>query len=105
MAACLAAFVLTPAAAGEPPTGAGGARPQITTLYLFVHCLGDGMDRALTERYTGLWRELFTREAANTANAICMLSSGTASLGVADEAKKAFGDRCFIDPNDDSIDI
>lgn len=104
VAAFVAAFVLNPAAAGEPQAGTGGSRPQITTLYLFVHCLGDGMDRALTKTYTGLWRELFTREAANPANAICMLSSGTASLGVAEEAKKAFGDRCFIDPNDDSID-
>ncbi len=61
MAACLAAIVLIPAAAAEAPAGAGRPRPPITTLSLFVHCLGDGMDRALTERYTGLWRELFTR--------------------------------------------
>jgi hypothetical protein len=102
--AVFAVGLLIPAAAADPPAAAGTPRPPITKLYLFVHCLGDGMDPVLTAKYVGRWRELFAREAANPANAICMLSSGTASLSVAEEAKRAFGDRCFIDPRDDSVD-
>jgi len=92
---CFVALV-PPASRGVEPA----ARP-VTTLYLFVHCLGDGMSEAERAPYERRWADLFGRVGGDPNTAICFLSSGSASLAVAEMARGSFGDRCFVDPRDD----
>jgi len=91
--------LVPPAALGAEPTAA--VRRPVTTLYLFVHCLGGSMSAAERADYTERWRDLFGRVGGDPETAICFLSSGEASLAVAELARKSFGDRCIVDPRDD----
>jgi hypothetical protein len=91
--------LVPPAALGAEPTAA--VRRPVTTLYLFVHCLGGSMSAAERADYTERWRDLFGRVGGDPETAICFLSSGEASLEVAELARESFGDRCVVDPRDD----
>lgn len=96
-AGLLVALVAASASRAEPPAA---PRP-IDTLYLFVHCISESMPAASLAKYRERCRELFDRVGGDPDTAICFLSSGPASVEVAEVARKSFGDRCIVDPRDD----
>lgn len=81
------------------------APPPITTLYMFVHCLGKWDQPGTREAYTAKWKSLLETESANPASAVCFLTSGEDSIALADWARERFGSRCFVDPNANGPDV
>lgn len=77
------------------------AGKPIDTLYLFVHCSTGEWDKPETrDAYLTKWRELLQSVGSTETNAICFLSSGEESKEVAEYAQQFFGDRMFLDPDD-----
>lgn len=94
--------VVGPAAQAESPQVAA---PPLTTLYLFVHCLGKWDQPGTREKYVTKWKELLEPEAADPTKAVCFLTSGDDSLALADWARAKFGSRCIVDPNDNGPEV
>jgi len=75
---------------------------EIKTLYLFVHFVlpEDAEDQ---RKYVGRWEELIRREGPVRENALCVLTIKPRDLVELDALSvEHFGDRCFLDPCDDS---
>jgi hypothetical protein len=81
------------------------ATPPITTLYLFVHCLGKWDQPGTREAYTAKWQALLESESTNPAAAVCFLTSGEDSVALADWARTKFSSRCFIDPHANTAEV
>ena len=75
---------------------------KIETLYLFVHCLGKWDRDDVRESFTEKWRKLLTTEGPKRQNAVCFLTSGPEASATVDLAKQMFGERCIVDPFDNS---
>ena len=74
---------------------------KIKKLYLFVHPMPRHPDTL--KRYMPLWERLIADEGPTEENAICVLSNSPKEMELLRTwAKKAFGNRCVIDPNDNS---
>lgn len=73
----------------------------IDTLYLFVHPVPRRAD--VRKIFMAKWRTLFDDVAGDESSAICVLSNeGHGMAELRDMAAAAFGDRCILDPRDDS---
>lgn len=103
----LASLALLALFAGiDPPTGRADSptkQRSISTLYLFVHCLGDWESAAVRKEYSEKYKTLFATEGPKKDVAICMLTCGPESKAIADLARQTFGDRCIVDPDDKSL--
>ncbi|NLF68677.1 MAG: hypothetical protein GX575_06420 [Candidatus Anammoximicrobium sp.] len=76
---------------------------RISTLYLFVHPMP--RRAPIREEFMAKWEKLFAAEGPKEENAICVLSNAPQEMEVLRAmAKKYFGQRCIIDPSDNSID-
>src|SRR6185295_4970252 len=90
-----------PIANAEQP--AVGRKGKISTLYLFVHCLGNWDSDAVRRDYADKWQSLFAQEGTKEDSAICFLTSGPESMAIVELARKTFGQRCIVDPVDNSM--
>ena len=88
------------AAAVVPPTPT--AEQNITTLYLFIHCLGSWDHDGVRNEYTAKWRALLTAEGSKPDTAVCFLTSGPEASATVELARQLFGPRCIVDPDDKS---
>ncbi len=74
--------------------------PQLT-LYLFVHPMP--RREPLITDYTLKWEKLFMGEGHKSNNVLCLLSNSAEDMpGLVKLGKKYFGDRCIVDPSDNS---
>ncbi|MFC1461111.1 hypothetical protein ACFLQR_01155 [Verrucomicrobiota bacterium] len=75
---------------------------QITKLYLFIH----PMPRRTHTRqqYMAKWEKLIIDQGPNEENAICILSNAPKEMEkLKNLAQRYFGQRCIIDPDDNSV--
>ena len=74
---------------------------KISKLHLFVH--PTPRHPATLDRYFPLWQRLMAEEGAKQENAICLLSNSPKECETLRTwARESFGDRCVLDPTDDS---
>ena len=77
--------------------------PPLTRLHLFVHPMPR---RASTrDEFMAKWEELIRTDGPREDCALCILSNAPKEMALLLETAKAhFGERCIVDPNDDSKD-
>jgi len=73
----------------------------VTKLHLFVHPVPRDPETLAT--LMPLWRGLIEREAQDHHTALCLLSNSPKEMKLlAEWGQGSFGERCFLDPNDNS---
>ncbi|GDY21179.1 hypothetical protein LBMAG56_25250 [Verrucomicrobiota bacterium] len=97
-----AAAVASSAVASATISPTATTEQTITTLYLFVHCLGSWDHDGVRNEYTAKWRALLTAEGPKPDTAVCFLTSGPEASATVELAKQLFGPRCIVDPDDKS---
>lgn len=71
------------------------------TLYLFVHAMP--RTEQLVEKYMAKWEELFIEQGPKDNNVLCLLSNSAKDMpALTALGKRYFGERCIVDPSDDS---
>lgn len=74
----------------------------LSNLYLFIHAMP--RRRQTREEYLTKWQELIAAAGPDEHNVICILSSGGADMApLVEPARAHFGERCILDPDDDSV--
>lgn len=104
----LIAFIIAScwAADGDQPQASrDGTTSTISTLYLFVHCLGKWDQPGTREAYTTKWKALLEEASSDPTSAVCFLTSGEDSVALAEWARTKFGPRCFVDPHANGADV
>jgi hypothetical protein len=71
------------------------------TLYLFVHPMP--RTQPLIKNFKAKWEKLFIEEGHKENNVLCLLSNSAEHMPeLTDMGKKYFGERCIVDPYDNS---
>ncbi|NLS96950.1 MAG: hypothetical protein GXX96_32840 [Planctomycetaceae bacterium] len=87
----------------SPATEKHGVEKQISTIYLFVHPMP--RRASIREEYMAKWQKFLAAEGPKEENVICVLSNSPEEMELLRAmARKYFGQRCFIDPSDNSVD-
>lgn len=75
---------------------------QLSTLYLFVHPIS--RKESTRKVYMAKWEKLIVDKGPKDDHVICFLSNAPKQMAdLIALAKKHFGERCIVDPNDDSV--